>query len=248
MKEKIDLAKIPSHVAVIMDGNGRWAKQRGATRLFGHHNAIKAVREVTEGCAELGVECLTLYAFSTENWKRPKIEVDGLMSLLVSTIKKEVSTLMENNIRLQPLGDISHLPKEAQRNLKDAIDETKGNDGMILSLALNYSGRWEISKAVNEMVSSIKNGDMDIDSIDEDSVNRYINEHTAPDVELMIRTSGEHRISNFLLWQTAYAELYFTDKLWPDFRKKDLHEAIIDFQNRERRYGKTSEQLLQQNI
>lgn len=248
MKEKIDLNKIPSHVAVIMDGNGRWAKQRGATRLFGHRNAIKAVREVTEGCAELGVNHLTLYAFSTENWKRPKIEVEGLMALLISTIKKEVSTLMENNIRLQPIGDISHLPGEAQKNLTEAIAETESNDGMVLSLALNYSGRWEISKAVNEMVTEIKDGKIDINTINEEQVSGYINEHTAPNVELMIRTSGEHRISNFLLWQAAYAELYFTEKLWPDFRKKDLHEAIIDFQNRERRYGKTSEQLVQQKV
>ena len=231
-----------------MDGNGRWAKQRGATRLFGHRNAIKAVREVTEGCAELGVEYLTLYAFSTENWKRPKMEVDGLMSLLVSTIKKEISTLMENNIRLQPIGDISHLPKEAQKNLESAMAETNDNNGMILSLALNYSGRWEITKAVSQMVKNIKEGNLDIDSIDEDQVNEFINNNTAPDVELMIRTSGEHRISNFLLWQAAYAELYFTDKLWPDFRKTDLHEAIVDFQHRERRYGKTSEQLVQQKV
>lgn len=228
-----------------MDGNGRWAKQRGATRLFGHRNAIKAVRDTTEGCAEIGVGRLTLYAFSTENWNRPKVEVDGLMNLLVSTIKKEIPTLMKNNIRLQPIGDISHLPKEAQKNLEQGILETSKNDGMILSLALNYSGRWEIGKSVNKLLQNIKDNKIDIDQIDNSYINSYISEHSTPDVELMIRTSGEHRVSNFLLWQLAYAELYFTDKLWPDFRKNDLFEAVIDFQNRERRYGKTSEQLTQ---
>lgn len=245
MKEKINSANIPQHVAVIMDGNGRWAKQRGAARLFGHKNAIKAVRDVTEGCAEIGVKHLTLYAFSTENWNRPKLEVDGLMTLLVSTIQKEIPTLMENNIRLQPLGDISHLPVEAQAKLKQGIEETGQNDGMVLSLALNYSGRWEITQSVSEMLKDIKNDKLNIDKIDNESINKYICDHTAPDVELMIRTSGEHRISNFLLWQLAYAELYFTDKLWPDFRKNDLFEAVIDFQKRERRYGQISEQLTQ---
>lgn len=245
MKEQIDSTNIPKHVAVIMDGNGRWAKQRGATRLFGHRNAIKAVRDVTEGCAEIGVEHLTLYAFSTENWNRPKMEVDGLMTLLVSTIKKEIPTLLKNNIRLQPLGDISHLPKEAQANLLQGVEETSKNDGMVLSLALNYSGRWEIGESVGQMLKDIKNKKLDIDTIDNQLINKYICDHIAPDVELMIRTSGEHRISNFLLWQLAYAELYFTDKLWPDFRKNDLFEAVIDFQKRERRYGKISEQLTQ---
>lgn len=243
MKEQINPANIPEHIAVIMDGNGRWAKQRGAARIFGHTNAIKAVRQVTEGCAELQVKYLTLYAFSTENWNRPKIEVDGLMSILVSTIKKEIPTLIKNNIRLQPLGDISHLPITAQQNLMQGIEETKGNTGMTLFLALNYSGRWEISHAVSQMISDIKSNKVDIDTIDSASISTYINEHTAPDVELMIRTSGENRISNFLLWQSAYAEFHFTDTLWPDFRKSDLHKAIIDYQQRERRYGKTSEQL-----
>lgn len=245
MKEKIDPAKIPTHIAVIMDGNGRWAKKRGAARLFGHKNAIQAVRDVTEGCAELGVNHLTLYAFSTENWNRPKLEVDGLMSLLVSTIKKEIPTLVKNNIRLQPIGDIAHLPLDAQKNLELGMDQTKGNTGMVLSLALNYGGKWEISHAVNKLVDEVKENKIEIDTIGVDFINQYIDEHTAPEVELMIRTSGEHRISNFLLWQAAYAELHFTETLWPDFRKEHLYEAILDFQNRERRLGKTSEQLIQ---
>jgi len=245
MKEKINPNKIPAHVAVIMDGNGRWAKQRGASRIFGHRNAVKAVREVTEGCAELGVRYLTLYAFSTENWQRPKMEVDGLMSLLVSTLKKEIPTLMENNIRLQPIGNISHLPLKARKNLDEAIKIAGENTGMILTLALNYSGRWEISKAVNEMIAKIKTGEIDLQSIDNQFIGDFIDQHTIPDVELMIRTSGERRISNFLLWQAAYAELYFTDKLWPDFRKEDLYDAMVNFQQRERRYGKISEQLVQ---
>lgn len=245
MKEKIDPAKIPAHIAVIMDGNGRWAKKRGAARLFGHKNAIQAVRETTETCAELGVKHLTLYAFSTENWNRPKLEVDGLMSLLVSTIKKEIPTLIKNNIRLQPIGDIEHLPLDAQKNLTQGMKQTEGNTGMILSLALNYGGKWEISFAVKKLIDEIKEKSLDVDTISTDSINKYIDEHTAPDVELMIRTSGEHRISNFLLWQAAYAELHFTETLWPDFRKEHLYEAILDFQNRERRLGKTSEQLIQ---
>lgn len=244
MKEKIDSTKIPAHVAIIMDGNGRWAKQRGASRLFGHKNAIKAVRDVTEGCAELGVKHLTLYAFSTENWNRPELEVKGLMSLLVSTIKKEIPTLVKNNIRLQPLGNISHLPVDAQENLHQGVAETSVNDGMTLSLALNYGSRWELSNCIKSMIEDLSRDSDKIKRLDEAYIQEYISSNIAPDVELMIRTSGEHRVSNFLLWQLAYAELYFTDKLWPDFRKDDLYAAILDFQNRERRYGKTSEQLI----
>lgn len=244
MKEKIDPAKIPTHIAVIMDGNGRWAKKRGAARLFGHRNAIQAVRDVTEGCAELGVKHLTLYAFSTENWNRPKIEVDGLMSLLVSTIKKEIPTLAKNNIRLQPIGDIEHLPVDAQKNLALGIKETESNTGMVLSLALNYGGKWEISNVVKKLIDNIKENPNEVDTVSVDFINQYIDEHTTPEVELMIRTSGEHRISNFLLWQSAYAELHFTETLWPDFRKEHLYDAILDFQNRERRLGMTSEQLV----
>ena len=242
MKEQIDFAKIPTHVAIIMDGNGRWAKKRGASRLFGHQSAIKAVRESTEGCAELGVERLTLYAFSTENWGRPKSEVDGLMTLLISTIKKEIPTLMKNDITLQPIGDVSHLPKEARKNLELAIEQTQDNKKMVLSLALNYSGRWEIADSVSQLLENQRQKGNS--KLSNDDIQEYIGSKMTPDVELMIRTSGEQRISNFLLWQTAYAELYFTDTLWPDFRKKDLHNAILDFQSRERRYGKISEQLI----
>jgi len=244
MQEKIDLLKIPNHIAIIMDGNGRWAKSRGASRIFGHRNAITAVRETTEGCAELGVKFLTLYAFSTENWNRPKSEVDGLMSLLVSTITKEIPTLMKNNVRLQPIGNISHLPEEAQIKLKEGIKETSNNDGMTLMLALNYSGRQEICDGVKSLVTDIENKQISIDDISESLISQYLYTKNIPDPELMIRTSGEMRVSNFLLWQMAYTEFYFTDTLWPDFRKSNLQEAIVVYQKRERRFGKTSEQLL----
>lgn len=243
MKEQIDQSNIPAHVAIIMDGNGRWAKQRGAKRIFGHRNAIQAVRDATEGCAELGVKHLTLYAFSTENWNRPKAEVDALMNLLVSTIKKEIPTLSKNNIRLQPLGNISHLPEEAKANLEEGVRETAGNTGMTLYLALNYSGKWEIAKTVKDYVVELQSKDTDISQLTTSEIEKYIDDNMAPEVELMIRTSGEVRISNFLLWQLAYSELYFTDVLWPDFRKNDLFEAILSYQNRERRFGMTSEQV-----
>ena len=239
MKEKIDTSKIPTHVAIIMDGNGRWAKQRGAARIFGHRNAIQAVRDATEGCAELGVKYLTLYAFSTENWNRPQTEVDGLMNLLVSTIKKELPILQRNNIRLQPLGNVMHLPVEARQNLQEGVDATSSNTGMTLYLALNYSGKWELSACMENMLKQKS----ECKQWSAKEIEAYIDDHTAPPVELMIRTSGEIRISNFLLWQLAYAELYFTETLWPDFRKDDLFKAVVEFQNRERRYGKTSEQL-----
>lgn len=226
-----------------MDGNGRWAKTRGAARIFGHKNAIKAVRDVTECCAEVGVGYLTLYAFSTENWNRPKLEVDGLMSLLVSTISKEVPTLMKNNVRLQPIGGISHLPKDAQQKLSEGIELTKSNDGLTLVLALNYSGRQDICHAIESIVSDVENKVIDKDDINERLVSGYLYTDNIPDPELMIRTSGEMRVSNFLLWQMAYTEFYFTNTLWPDFRKNHLIEAIIDYQGRERRFGKTSEQL-----
>lgn len=244
MKEKIDPLKIPHHIAVIMDGNGRWAKSRGASRIFGHKNAIKAVRETTEGCAELGVKFLTLYAFSTENWNRPKSEVDGLMSLLVSTIKKEIPTLMKNNVRLQPIGNIAHLPQEAQVNLEEGVTQTSGNTGMTLNLALNYSGRQEICNGVQSIISDIERKKLTKEDISETLISQYLYTRDIPDPELMIRTSGENRISNFLLWQMAYTEFYFTDTLWPDFRKGHLYEAIVDYQARERRFGQTSEQLL----
>jgi len=237
LNSHIDSGRIPSHIAIIMDGNGRWAQRKGVKRLFGHQNAIKAVREATEGCAELGVGHLTLYAFSTENWERPKVEVDGLMTLLVNTIKDELPTLVENNIRLNSIGDTSELPLSAQKSLQEAIELTSDHTGMELILALNYSGRWDIINAVNAIINS------EIEEVDAASFANYLSTSTIPDPELLIRTSGEMRISNFLLWQLAYTELFFTDILWPDFRKKDLHEAILSYQNRERRFGKTSEQL-----
>ena len=240
MKENIDFYNLPAHIAVIMDGNGRWARNRGANRIFGHRNAIKAVREITEGCAELGVKHLTLYAFSTENWGRPKSEVNGLMELLVYTIRNEIKTLHDNNVRLSTIGDVSELPEKCQNELIDAIRETKNNDGLNLILALNYSGRWEIMEAVKEMLADIKEGKLDEDLLDSNLMSEYLSTKTIPDPELLIRTSGEMRISNFLLWQIAYTELYFTKTLWPDFRKDDLYDAIVAYQKRERRFGKVS--------
>lgn len=241
--KNIDKNNIPKHVAVIMDGNGRWARKKGAMRIFGHKNAIKSIRETTESCAELGVEYLTLYAFSTENWSRPKLEVDALMKLLVETIRKEVPTLMKNNVRLQTIGNTRTLPKRCQENLKKAIAETRENTGLTLILALSYSGRWEIVQAVKNIASRVKEGKLDIDSIDIEIFNNSLSTANVPDPELMIRTSGEMRISNFLLWQLAYTELYVTETLWPDFRKENLYEAILSYQQRERRFGKTSEQV-----
>ncbi len=243
MKDKIDLQNIPKHVAVIMDGNGRWAKGRGAARLFGHKNAIKAVRDITEGAAELGIEFLTLYAFSTENWKRPKLEVRGLMELLVATIKGEVGTLNKNNVRLQTIGDIKNLPGNCERQLEEAMEITKGNTGLTLVLALNYGGRSELIEAAKKLAIDVTNGEVDATKIDETIFSEYLDTKNIPDPELLIRTSGEMRISNFLLWQVAYSELFFTDVLWPDFRKGDLYEAIVSYQKRERRFGKISEQL-----
>ncbi len=241
MKENIDLNNLPKHLAVIMDGNGRWAKQKGAARVFGHRNAVKAVREVTEGCAELGIQYLTLYAFSTENWGRPKEEVDALMQLLVSTIKAELKTLHKNKVRLTSIGDIAKLPKGCQKELKEAIHNTKDNDGLTLVLALNYSGRWEILEAVKAIAADVKQEKISIDDITSDSFSGYLNTKDIPDPELMIRTSGEMRISNFLLWQLAYTELFITQVLWPDFRKEHLYEALIAYQHRERRFGKIIE-------
>ena len=235
---EISQDNLPKHIAIIMDGNGRWAQKQGIKRIFGHHNAIEAVRAASEGCAELGVEFLTLYAFSTENWDRPKAEVNALMSLLVDTIKAESATLQKNNIKLATIGDISLLPAKAQASLDEAINKTAGNTGMTLVLALNYSGRWDILQAVNNIISS------GVDTVDSTTFEKYLStSNEIPDPDLMIRTSGELRISNFLLWQLAYSELVFTDVLWPDFRKKDLHEAIRHYQARERRFGKTSDQL-----
>ncbi|HEY3404561.1 MAG TPA: isoprenyl transferase [Ohtaekwangia sp.] len=242
-KDHIDFNNLPRHVAVIMDGNGRWAKKKGAMRIFGHRNAVQAVRDVTEGCGELGIKYLTLYAFSTENWNRPKAEVDGLMELLVSTLKQEIGTLMENQVKLTTIGDTSNLPKDCQENLQWAIDKTSQNSGMTLILALSYSGRWEILKAMKTFAEEVKQGKVSPEDINEKTFENYLQTSGIPDPELLIRTSGELRISNFLLWQIAYTELYITPTLWPDFRREHLYEAIWSYQQRERRFGKTSEQL-----
>jgi undecaprenyl diphosphate synthase len=244
LKDKINLEKLPQHIAIIMDGNGRWAKQQGAERIFGHENGVKSVRDTVEAAAELGVKYLTLYAFSTENWNRPKEEVLALMQLLVHTISAETKTLNENKIRLQAIGDLKSLPADCYNELQEAIEKTKNNSRTTLVLALSYSSRWEIINAVKQIAEQVENKKLKAEEINETIFNSCLCTADMPEPELMIRTSGEHRISNFLLWQLAYAELYFTDKLWPDFRKNDFYEAILDYQNRERRFGKTSEQLI----
>jgi undecaprenyl diphosphate synthase len=244
LKDKIDIKRLPKHIAIIMDGNGRWAKKQGEERIFGHHNGVTAVRETAEAAAELGVEYVTLYAFSTENWNRPQEEVNALMELLVHTIHHETKTLNENNIRLHAIGDLHSLPGSCYQELQEAIANTSKNTRMTLVLALSYSSKWEIINAIKEIGKKIKSGEMDVENITEKTVENFLCTSGIPDPELMIRTSGEHRISNFLLWQLAYAEFYFTEKLWPDFRKEDLYEAILDYQTRERRFGKTSEQLI----
>ena len=226
-----------------MDGNGRWAKQQGFLRAFGHENGTKSVQVVVESCARLGIENLTLYAFSTENWNRPKIEVDTLMKLLVNSLKKELKTLQNNNIKLNTIGNLNLLPKSAQKELIDVIEKTKTNTRMTLTLALSYGSREEIVSAVKDICHKVKNNIISIDAIDESIINQHLYTQNLPDVDLLIRTSGEHRISNFLLWQIAYSELYFTDVLWPDFKEQDLYEAIVSYQKRERRFGKTSEQI-----
>ncbi len=243
LKNSIDIQRLPRHIAIIMDGNGRWAKEKGEDRLFGHFHGVESVRDITEGCAELGIEYLTLYAFSTENWDRPQYEVTGLMELLVDTIRKEVVTLNKNNIKLHVIGDMQMLPESARQELKEALAETAANTGMNLVMALSYSSRWELVNAVKNIAIDVKAGKLEPGTINQDTVQQYLATSEFPDPELMIRTSGEYRISNFLLYQLAYAELYFTNTRWPDFRKENLYEAIIDFQNRERRFGKTSEQV-----
>lgn len=244
LKAQIDKEKLPRHIAVIMDGNGRWAKQKGQPRVFGHRNGVKAVRETTEAAAELGVEYLTLYAFSTENWGRPKLEVRALMTLLVETIHREVGTLMKNNIRLQAIGDLSKLPTKSHKALLEGIEKTKHNTRSTLVLALNYSAKWEIMEAVKDIATQVKSGGLDPTAISETDFANALSTKGMPDPELLIRTSGEARLSNFLLWQVAYSELYFTPTFWPDFRKDDFYKAIIDYQQRERRFGKTSEQVI----
>ncbi len=241
MENTIDKSNLPLHIAVIMDGNGRWAKKQGANRIFGHRNAVEAVKQTTEGCAELGIKFLTLYAFSTENWSRPKHEVNGLMHLLVSTIKKETATLTKNNVRLTAMGDLVKLPKSCQRELQESMEHTKHNTGLTLNLALSYSGRWEILEAVKGLLKDVKSGSIAQEDINYDLFSDYLCTKGIPDPELLIRTSGEMRISNFLLWQIAYTEIYITDVLWPDFRKEHLIEAIGAYQKRERRFGKVIE-------
>jgi undecaprenyl diphosphate synthase len=244
--DQIDQSRLPKHIAIIMDGNGRWAKQKGRPRVFGHRSAVQAVRETTETAAELGIEYLTLYAFSTENWQRPALEVSALMTLLVDTIRGELKTLNKNNIRLQAIGDIEKLPKASYNALLEGIENTKNNTRMTLNLALNYSAKWEIMNAVKEIANQVQAGHVQTENITEDFFSNYLSTKGMPDPELLIRTSGEARISNFLLWQIAYAELYFTDIFWPDFRKQNLYKAILAFQNRERRFGKISEQLIEE--
>jgi undecaprenyl diphosphate synthase len=248
LKEKIDLNRLPRHIAIIMDGNGRWAKEKGEDRLFGHMHGVESVRNIVEGCAELGVQYLTLYAFSTENWDRPEDEVTGLMELLVDTIRQEVPTLNKNNIRLHVIGDMDMLPANARKELGEALEETSKNTGLKLVMALSYSSRWEIKDAVKRLAGDVKEGSLSVEDITEDKFRQYLSTRNFPDPELMIRTSGEFRISNFLLYQMAYTELYFTDTRWPDFRKENLYEAIINFQGRERRFGKTSEQVSTETI
>ncbi len=242
-KDKINLQQLPKHIAIIMDGNGRWAKEKGEDRLFGHLNGVESVRDIVEGAAELGIEYLTLYAFSTENWDRPAYEVTGLMELLVDTIRKEVPTLNKNKIRLHVIGDMDMLPELARKELDEAIQETSKNTGLNLVMALSYSSRWEINNAVKNIAIAVKENKLRPEDITTDTLSKYLCTSQFPDPELMIRTSGEYRISNFLLYQLAYAELYFTNTLWPDFRKENLYAAIIDYQGRERRFGKTSEQV-----
>lgn len=242
-KEHIDLQNLPKHIAIIMDGNGRWAKEHGQDRLYGHFNGVESVRNIVEASAELGVEYLTLYAFSTENWDRPQNEVDGLMELLVETIRKEVPVLNKNNIQLHVIGNLSMLPEFAYNELQEAIHQTSRNTGLHLIMALSYSSRWEIVEAAKKIAAETKQGILNLAEINNDRFKDYLCTAAFPDPELMIRTSGEYRVSNFLLYQLAYSELYFTDTLWPDFRKENLYEAILDFQKRERRFGKTSEQV-----
>jgi undecaprenyl diphosphate synthase len=242
-KDQIQTENLPKHIAIIMDGNGRWAKQRGKLRVFGHKHGVTSVNETTRAAAELGIKHLTLYAFSTENWNRPRAEVAALMKLLVQTIHREIKTLHENNIRLQAIGQLDSLPPVTYKELMDAIKQTVDHDRMTLTLALSYSSRWEITNAAQKLSKDVADGKVLPENVDEDLFKSYF-VTTIPDPELLIRTSGEFRVSNFLLWQIAYSELYFTPKLWPDFRKEDLYEAIVDFQKRERRFGKTSEQIL----
>lgn len=248
LKEQINPDKLPRHIAIIMDGNGRWAQKRGNNRVFGHQNGVAAVRDTVEAAAELGIGYLTLYAFSTENWMRPRTEIDALMSLLVTTINKETKTLQENNVRLAAIGDIDSLPKNVGKHLKKAETDTRNNTGLVLVLALSYSSRWEITNAVKHIATKVEKGELKAENINSSLFEKFLNTAEFPEPELLIRTSGEYRISNFLLWQIAYSELYFSDTLWPDFRREHLYEAIISYQKRERRFGKISSQIRNVNV
>ncbi len=243
LRSKINTKFIPKHVAVIMDGNGRWAKKRGLTRVLGHRKGVNAVRETVEAAAELNIEALTLYTFSTENWNRPKSEINTLMSILVNSLKKELPTFQKNNVKLQTIGNIEKLPKKAKKELKETIEKTKNNTHLTLTLALNYGSREEIVNTTKLISKKIVNNELKVEEIDENTINNHLYTFTLPDVDFLIRTSGELRISNFLLWQIAYAELFFTEVLWPDFNKEEFYKAIINYQSRERRFGKTSEQI-----
>lgn len=245
--EKINKSTVPQHIAIIMDGNGRWAKQQGEDRIFGHHEGVNSVREIVEAGAEVGVKYLTLYAFSTENWNRPKEEVDALMELLVATISLETPQLNKNGVKLEAIGNLKSLPEACYNELQESINITKNNTRLTLVLALSYSSKWELIEATKEIAKKVKDGKLKVEDINENTISQFLCTKSYPDPELMIRTSGEHRISNFLLWQLAYSEFYFTDKLWPDFRKNDFYEAIVSYQNRERRFGKTSEQITSSN-
>ncbi len=243
LKDRIDVKKLPVHVAIIMDGNGRWARKQGFARTLGHERGVDSVRNTVEAAAELGIGYLTLYAFSTENWSRPKYEIDALMRILVKSLHKEMKTLMKNNIRLEAIGDLESLPAGSRKELTKSIQATSGNTGLKLVLALSYSSRWEIIEAVKSIIHEVQDGKLEVDKIDTECFNRFLTTYNIPEPELLIRTSGEYRISNFLLWQIAYAELYFTPVLWPDFSKDDFYAAIVDYQHRERRFGLTSEQI-----
>lgn len=243
VKEKILKNKLPLHIAIIMDGNGRWAKKKGNRRIFGHKSGVKAVKETVEAAGEIGIKYLTLYAFSTENWNRPKVEVDALMSLFISAVKNETENLIKNNVRMKAIGNLETLPNSVLENLNEIIDKTKDNTGLTLILALSYSSRQEITNAVTKITKKITSGEISIENINEEIISDHLYTNEFPDPELLIRTSGEFRISNFLLWQISYSELYFTDTLWPDFSKEDFFNAVYNFQQRERRFGKTSEQL-----
>jgi undecaprenyl diphosphate synthase len=245
LKNNINLEKLPKHIAIIMDGNGRWAKTKGKFRIFGHKSGVNAVKEVSEAAAELGVQCVTLYAFSTENWSRPQKEVDALMELLVKTIRGELPTLQKNNIRLRAIGNLESLPTACRESLQDAINQTKNNTRLELILALSYSSKWDMVNAVKKIAEKVTLGELKASEINESTINNALSTYEWPHPELLIRTSGEHRVSNFLLWEIAYCEFYFTDTLWPDYTKEDLYEAILSFQKRERRFGKISEQILE---